>query len=156
MERQAKLARERARFKAMPFWKKSERVIAQQLRLKGIPCILIGSQHKPCDITTISGLHIECKAARLLRGRRKTHLIRSPFWVVGIARPKGKTHQLREASVDFYVIRLVGDDLPKVYVVLPAPLRVKQLQITFRQLLTKYRDNINAWYLIRDAERRKA
>lgn len=139
--------------KAFPFWKQAERAIAQQLRLKGVPCELIGSQHLDWDITTKRGLHIECKAARLLRQRRKKHLIRTPFWVVGIARPKGKTHQLREESVDFYVIRLVGDDLRKIYVVLPAPLKVKQLQITFRQLLTKYRDNINAWQMIRYAER---
>jgi hypothetical protein len=140
---------------AFPFWKQAERTIAAQLRLKGVPCKLIGSQHLDWDIETKSGLHVECKAARLLRGRRKTHLIRSPFWVVGIARPKGRTHQLREKSVDFYIIRLLGQDFRKVYVILPAPLKVKQLQITVRQLLTKFRDNIDAWHLIVAADKKR-
>jgi hypothetical protein len=143
-------------FKSLPFWKRAERTIAQQLRIKGVPCTLIGSQNKPWDIVTKSGLHIECKAARLLRQRRKGHLTRASFWVVGIARPHARSHRLSETGVDFYVIRLEGDDLRKIYVVLPAPLRVKQLQITFRQLLTKYQDNINAWHLVRNVERRKA
>jgi hypothetical protein len=56
--------------------------------------------------------------------------------------------------VDFYVVRLLGDDLKKIYLILPAPLRKKQLQITFRQLLTKYRDNVNAWHMIQNAERK--
>jgi hypothetical protein len=137
---------------AFPFWKQAERTIAAQLRLKGVPCSLMAEEHKDWDIETKSGLHVECKAARLLRGRRKTHLTRSPFWVVGIARPKGRTHQLREESVDFYVIRLVGQNLRKIYVILPSPIGAKQLQITFRQLLTKYRDYINAWHLIAAAE----
>ena len=139
----------------MSFWKRAERTIAQQLRLKGVSCTLIGAQNKPWDILTKSGLHIECKAARLLRQRRKGHLTRASFWVVGIARPHAGKNRLREAGVNFYVIRLLGDDLRKIYLVLPAPLRKKQLQITFRQLLTKYRDNVNAWHLIVDAERRK-
>ena len=139
------------KFAAMPFWKRAERTIAQQLRLKGVDCELIGAQNKGWDIVTAKGLQVECKAARLLRHRKKIHLVRAPFWVVGIARQ----HRLREDGVDFYVIRLLGDDLRKIYLVLPAPLHAKQLQITFRQLLTKYRDNVNAWHLIVKAERRK-
>ena len=140
-----------ARFAEMPFWKRAERVIAQQLRIKGVECALIGAQNKGWDVVTGKGLHIECKAARLLRHRRKGHLVRAPFWVVGIARQ----HRLNEKGVDFYVIRLLGDDLRKIYLVLSAPLHAKQLQITFRQLLTKYRDNVNAWHLIVKAERWK-
>src|SRR5437868_9670011 len=65
-------------FKALPFWKRAERTIAQQLRLHDVPCTLISGQNLPWDITTATGLKIECKAARLCRGRRKTHLIRAP------------------------------------------------------------------------------
>ena len=149
---QSKAEKDKGRFKALPFWKRAERVIAQQLRLKGVPCKLIAGQNLGWDIVSRNGLKIECKAARLLRQRRKRNLVRAPFWVVGIAR----SHRLREDGVDFYVVRLLGDDLRKIYLVLLAPLCEKQLQITFRQLLTKYRDNINRWDLIQDAEKRRA
>jgi hypothetical protein len=150
-----KRERERARFKAMSFWKRAERVIAQQLRLHGVPCTLIGAQNKPWDIVSESGLKIECKAARLMRGKKKGHLIRSPFWAVSIARPHGGRHRLREVGVDWYVIRLLGDDLRKIYLVLKAPLKTKQLQVTFRQLLTKFKSDVNNWAAITKAETRR-
>lgn len=138
-------------FAALPFWRRAERTVAQQLRLKGVSCKLVARENLGHDIVTKSGLKIEVKAARLLKNRKKGHLVRCPFFVAGIARPRGRTHQLNEAC-DFYVIRLLGD--LKTYLVLPAPLGVKQLQITYRMLLTKYRDNVEAWSLISHAERR--
>ncbi len=139
----------RERFAAMPFWRRAERTVAQMLRLHGIPCKLIARENRGWDVeTTKARLRIEVKAARLLRHRKKNHLTRSPFWAVSIARQ----HRLRE-DCDFYVIRLLGDDLRKIYLILPAPLRTKMLQVTFLQLLTKYRDNVNAWHLIQDADR---
>jgi hypothetical protein len=140
-------------FAGLPFWRRAERTVAQQLRLKGIPCKLIARENLGHDIVTKSDLRIEVKAATLLRNRKKGHLTRCPFFVAGIARPRGRTHQLNE-SCDFYVIRLLGD--LKTYLVLPAPLGVKQLQITYRMLLTKFRENVEAWSMIQRAEQRRA
>jgi len=146
-----KTTKNRRWFAALPFWRRAERTVAQQLRLKKVPCRLVARENLGHDILTKSGLKIEVKAARLLKNRKKGHLVRCPFFVAGIARPRGRTHQLNEAC-DFYVIRLLGD--LKTYLVLPSPIGAKQLQITLRQLLTKYRNNIEAWHLISAAERR--
>jgi hypothetical protein len=144
-----KIEKERRRFKAMPFWRRAERVIAQRLRLEGIPCELIAARNLGWDIEAHNGLKIECKAARLLRRRRKGNRIRAPFWSIGIARSR----RLRERGVNFYVIRLLGHtDFRSVYLVLRAPIRKKMLQITIRQLLTKHRGDVNRFDLIREAE----
>jgi len=149
-----KTTKNREWFKALPFWRRAERTVAQQLRLKGVPCKLVARENRGWDIETSAGLRIEVKAGRLMRQKKKGHLIRSSFWAVSIARPHGREHRLREDGVSFYVIRLLGNsDLRKVYLVLPAPVKKKQLQVTVRQLLTKYRDNVNTWGLIVEADK---
>jgi len=139
-------------FRSLPFWRRAERTIAQQLRIKGVQCTLMSTENKPWDIETASGLHIECKAANLIQVKKRTK--RQPTFVVSIARPHRKTHRLKEDGVDFYVVRLLGDW--KTYLVVPAPIGRKQLFITHRQLLTKYRDNIEAWSLITTAEKARS
>ncbi len=146
-----KTTKNRRWFKALPFWRRAERTVAQQLRLHGVPCRLVARENRGWDVeTTKARLRIEVKAARLLRHRKKNHLTRSPFWAVSIARQ----HRLRE-DCDFYVIRLLGDDLKKIYLILLAPLRTKMLQVTFLQLLTKHKGNVNNWGLIVEADKNK-
>jgi hypothetical protein len=148
--------RMRCNYRSLTFWRRAERLIAKRLRQEGIPCRLLAARKLPWDIEAGS-LHIECKAARLLRerqggGRRKngTRKSRSPFWMVTIKRHG----RLDERGVNFYVLYLTGcDDLRPVYVVLKAPLRQKHISITLRQLLMKWSSKVNAWHLIRESGR---
>jgi len=150
--------RMRCNYRSLAFWRRAERLIAKRLREEGIPCRLIAGKKLPWDIVTSSGLHVECKAAKLLCGRRAsgrrkdgTRKLRSPFWTITIKRHG----RLNEQGVNFYIIYLTGcNDLRPVYLVCPAPIRRKQFSITLRQLLMNYRANVNAWHLIREAGRK--
>ena len=145
-------------WKRQPFWRRAERLAAQTLRDMGVSCTLISREKKSWDIVTKSGQTIECKAARVLRGRvkhdKRWRTVRCPFWAIGIARPKGRRHVLREQGVDFYAIRVLGGDCGKVWPILSTPLKTKQLQVTFRLLVTKYAKYVEAWHLITDNEHR--
>src|SRR6185312_2568780 len=153
---QTVLARMRAVYSTTPFWRKAEKQIAARLRDNGIPCKLVSAEQKPWDIETGSGFHIECKAGKLLRGRKKIRKANGklrgigPHWQVSIAR-RGR---LNETPVDFYVVYLTGcDDLRPVYLILKAPLRRKHLIITVRLLLTRYAASVNAWHVVREYQR---
>ncbi len=151
------LDRMRDHFRKMTLARKAERLVAKQLRTFRIECHVVACQNLGWDIVAGS-LHIEVKAAKLLRG--KTQLSRgkrkrlSPRWIISFAR--GRRHRLQENGVDFYVCYLTGcDDLRPVYLILKAPVRRKQIVLSLRQLLTKFRNDVNAWHKIARSERRE-
>jgi hypothetical protein len=61
--------------------------------------------------------------------------------------------KMDESGIDAYLLLLNGvegyDGLP-LYLILPSPIGVKGIWISFSSLMRKYRDNIEAWGLLKD------
>src|SRR3954466_1605099 len=68
----SKRKRDREWYAKLPFWRRAERAICQQLRTRDVECTLVSMELKPWDIETKAGLHIECKASNLLKIRKRT------------------------------------------------------------------------------------
>jgi hypothetical protein len=147
-DRAAHAARNRRLWAATPQWKRTEGLVAVMLRRRGISCHRVGKVRSPFDVLTAGGLRCEVKAAAFRRSRKA--------WVVSIQR-QGK---LDESQVDFYVLSLSVGGLfnrakhKKIYLVIESPIRRKQIVITLHRLLTQWKNNVGAWSLIKQAERR--
>ena len=105
--RQATRDRNRQWYARLPFWRRAERAICQQLRENGVECTLVSTKGLPWDVETKNGLRIECKAANQITIKKGSR--RQPTFVVAIVRPYGKRHRLKEEAIDFYVVRLLAD-----------------------------------------------
>jgi carboxypeptidase C (cathepsin A) len=62
-------------------------------------------------------------------------------------------NELNESDLDAYLLLLngvPGCGAMALYLILPAPIGVKGIWISFSSLMRKYRDNIEAWKLLKD------
>jgi hypothetical protein len=145
-----KRAASKRQYQAEPRWKKIERIVATRLRTMDVEAKVVGRCHSPFDIITAGSQRIEVKSAEF-KSRRKC-------WVVSIAR----VGKMKEDAVDHYVFVLSGHPAlgfrrkdKRLYLIVKSPVRMKQIVVTMHRLLTRWRDNINAWGLIIDEERRR-
>lgn len=92
------------------------------------------------SVLIIDGLRVEVKQCSLSSGK---------WWKINLHR-----HGiLDESTVDAYLLLLngvPGCGAMALYIVIPAPQNVKGLAISFSSLLGKWRDNIEAWGLLKD------
>jgi hypothetical protein len=148
-DRREKRKRGKRLWAATPEWKRTEGLVAVMLRRKGVKCRRIGKVRSPFDIETANSIAIEVKSA--------SYKLKRKSWVVSISR-YGK---LNEGPVHYYVIAL---DLGRVfhrakhkriYLIVPSPIRRKQLVITLHRLLTDWKENVGRWDMIIEAERRR-
>ena len=93
------------------------------------------------SLLIIDGLRVEVKQSSLSSGK---------WWKINLHR-----HGiLDESDVDAYLLLLNG--VPGVaggmslYLIIPAPQNVKGLAISFSSLMRQWRDNIEAWKLLKD------
>ena len=93
------------------------------------------------SLLLIDGLRVEVKQSSLSSGK---------WWKINLHRHG----VLDESDVDAYLLLLNG--VPGVvggmalYLVIPAPQNVKGLAISFSSLMRQWRDNIEAWKLLKD------
>jgi len=93
------------------------------------------------SVLIIDGLRVEVKQSSLSSGK---------WWKVNLHRHG----VLDESDVDAYLLLLNG--VPGVaggmslYLIIPAPQNVKGLAISFSSLMRQWRDNIEAWKLLKD------
>ena len=132
----------------MPNWKRVEYLVAYNLRRKGVKVRRVGKVRSPFDLLTKSGLKIEVKAAEYKPRRR--------VWTVSIQRYGKMTEQF----VDYYVFMLsmsiFGRPHKRLYVIVPSPVKQRQVVFTIHRLLTRWKDNVDGWALIVEGERLKA
>jgi hypothetical protein len=131
---------------AMPEWKRREYGVAYVLRKKGVRCRRVGGVRSPFDILTAGGLRLEIKSAEY-KPKRKT-------WTVSLAR----NGRMTESKVDYYIFALsmsgfAGFRHKRLYVIVKSPVQTKQVVFTIHRLLTRWKDNVDAWSLIADAEK---
>jgi hypothetical protein len=141
-----KRARGKRLWAAMPKWKRVEYLVAYNLRRKGVKVRRVGRIRSPFDLLTKSGLRIEVKAAEYKPRRR--------VWTVSIQR-YGK---MAEQFVDYYVFmlsmsRVFGFRHKRLYVVVPSPVKQRQVVFTLSRLLTRWKDNVDSWSQIVEAEK---
>jgi hypothetical protein len=139
-----------------PAFRRSEYQVANQIRLHcKTKCRAVGGVKRtaadgtnrgtlPYDVLTTNGLRIEVKDA--IRNKRGE-------WTFNFAR-HGK---LDESEVDFYVLCLRGlSKHYRVFVVIPAPMKVNSKHISLRQLISQWARYISNWQQITDAEEKAA
>ena len=147
-DRREKRKRCKRLWAATPDWKRTEVLVAYNLRRHGVKCCRVGKVRSPFDILTANNLRIEVKSATF-RPRRK-------LWTVSIQR-YGK---MNEGPVDWYVISLNLGGLfhakqakhKRIYLIVKSPIRQRQVVVTLHRLLTRWVNNVNRWDLIRTEE----
>jgi len=139
-----------------PAFRRSEYQVASQIRFHcKTKCRAVGGVKRvaadgtnrgtlPYDVLTKNGLRIEVKDS--IRNKRGE-------WVFNFAR-HGK---LDESEVDFYVLCCRGlSKHYRVFVVIPAPMRLKYKRISLRMLVNQWAKYIANWQQITDAEEKAA
>lgn len=139
-------ARSKRLYAAMPEWKRREYGVAYVLRKKGVRCQRVTTARSPFDIVTQSGLRIEVKSAQY-KQKRKT-------WTVSIQR----FGRMTEGEVDYYVFCLsmsgfAGFRHKRLYVIAKSPIGQKQIVFTIHRLLTRWKEQVDAWNVIVEAEK---
>jgi hypothetical protein len=114
--------------------------------MKGVKCKRVGGVRSPFDILTSGRLRVEVKSSEY-KPKRKT-------WTVSLQR----NGRMAESHVDYYVFCLsmsgfAGFRHKRLYVIVKSPVGMKQIVFTIHRLLTRWKDNVDAWSLIVNAEK---
>ena len=148
-------ARERKRqlnhwyYVSQPAWRKAEKLVQNRLRKLGVRSKLVSSYQSAFDLTTAGGQHIEIKCA--------SYNAEDSSWTVTIARHGKMTDEERVTAYVFLLRGHPGTGLKQksIWVIMPRPVRKRNIRLTLRRLLGDLHPFVENWGLITEGERRR-